>query len=136
MATTTNIGKAHVVRGHITVADAKTGAIIVPARATQTIIVTDFWCRAVGGSAATLTALELQSSVTNDVIVSAAQTALTSGTVLRPETSNVTATNLNQSIGATNQVPEGEGLSLVSTGTQATTATSFDYYVEYIYVAA
>jgi len=138
MATIKKVGKARVASGNVTVSDANTGVIIVPARAGEHIIVTDFWVRAIGGAAATLTAAEIQGTGGTVVAGSVPQASLTQNVVNRPETTNVVATNLAQPfvLGSATMIPKGEGLRFITTGSTATVASSFDYMVEFIYEAA
>lgn len=138
MATITNTGRLHIARGNAVVADvnATHGLLIVPPRAGVAIIVVDAWFRNIGTASDKITALEVQSSVTDVVIISVAKAALTSNVINRIETSGVTATNVNISSAVSGCVPAGEGLVLITTGTDEDVATSYDYVVEFIYVAA
>ena len=132
MPSTTNIGRSFHARGSILTADLNAGIVIIPARSGETLIVGDFWVRAIGG-AANCTAITLSDGTVT--VASVAAAAATQNTVVRPETSSVTATNLNQSIGATYCVGEGKGLKIICTGTESS-LTSLDYFIDFIRVAA
>ena len=138
MATWNKTGKVHAACGNALVADAHNGVILVPARAGEHIIVVDCWVRALGGTTTSSTAIEFQGTGGTVVAVSVAAAAATQNTICRPETSSVTATNLDQPfvLNSATMIPRGEGLRLMNTGSLETTATSYDYEVQFMYEAA
>ena len=127
MATTCYRGRVHNVSGNclIASANAAAGYQIVPASAKRTITVVDGWMRALGGNMTQATSMDL-TDLTGTVAISWALAALTTAHgILRFDAANVTPTSIGLPL------TEGEGLYLITVGTDETTMTSFDYSIDY-----
>ena len=130
MAFTTAKGKVHFVMGNATTAQVNSGLVIVPARADKTIAVVGGHLTARGGNAATATSVDIKDTASTPVVaVACAVAGLTEDTQLDFDAgSNVTRTTYRSPLTA------GKGLQIQKTGSNLATATSVDYYVEYIYI--
>ena len=122
--------RAKVAHGQLTVAqvnaNSRAGTMIVPKATGRTITVTDCWMRAIGGAAATATAVILTDTASSPVTaVSNAVAGLPQNTVLRAGAANSTATNLGTALTV------NEGLQIGCTVQNLGTATHLDYMVEY-----
>jgi hypothetical protein len=102
-----------------------TGKIIVPGAADRTIRVVGGWMRAIGGTVATATSVNVSdTSNTNEVMVGTAAN-MTAGLILREGTTGMTCTKLGTAL------VKGNGLRIKGIGATVTGATSVDYCVYY-----
>ena len=128
MAYTTSGGKVHFVRGNATTAEVTAGKFIVQGRKGKKICVTGGHMVALGGNAATATSVDIKDGG-NVVAVACAVAGLTQNTRLDfRAASNVTLTTFQQALTV------DKGIKIKDTGSGLATATSVDYYVEYIFV--
>ncbi len=117
----------HVAAGRLTAAEVEAGYIIATGRTARQIVVTDVTLRAIGGNAATADSIDLQDSTTGTKVIVALVAALTKDTVVKPDTADVTSTNLGVALGT------GEGLKLIAAGAGVLgTCTHVDYVVKYV----
>jgi len=120
---------AKVASGRLTTAEVEAGYVIVPGRSCKKLVVTDVTLRAIGGAAATADSVDLQDTTTGTKVIVALVAALTENAVVKPDTANVTATNVGVKLGS------GEGLKIIAAGAGVlATATHFDYIVTYVRV--
>ena len=102
------------------------GTIIVPGYADRTITVVGGWMRALVGTVATATSVNISdTSNTNEVMVGTAAN-MTNGLILREGTTGMTCTKLGLAL------TKGDGLRIKGVGATVTGATSVDYCVYYI----
>lgn len=114
------------VEGTVTVAALHAVPVIVTAVNGVTLRVEGVFFQAVGGNAATCTAVNLTDTAGTPIVaVSVPQANLTSGTVNTEATSGMTLTTFASDLTA------GKGLELSDTGGQCTTMTSLKYRVFY-----
>jgi len=117
----------HVAAGRLTAAEVEAGYTIATGRTAKKLVVTDVTLRAIGGAAATADSVDLQDTTSGTKVIVALVAALTQDTVVKPNTANVTATNLNVALGS------GEGLKLIAAGGAALDGcTHVDYIVKYV----
>ena len=101
------------------------GTIIVAPSADRTIRVVGGWMRALGGTVATATSVNVSdTSNTNEVMVGTAAN-MTAGLILREGTTGMTCTKLNLAL------TKGDGLRIKGIAATVTGATSVDYCVYY-----
>lgn len=119
--------KVRIAQGQLTTAQVNSGTVVVTAQAGKTIKVVDFWLRAIGGSAATATSVDITDTNSSPVTAcSWAVGAITQNTVARAGAASVTATNLGTSL------TKGKGLQIGRTVNPLTTCTDgVDYVVLY-----
>ncbi len=129
MAYTTSSGKVHFVRGNATAAQVNAGKLIVQPRKGKKLVVTGGHMVALGGNAATATSVDIADTAGTPVVAVACGVAgLTQNTRLDfRAASNVTLTTFQVALTAE------KGLQIIKAGSDLATATSVDYYVEYIY---
>jgi hypothetical protein len=132
MANTTRIGRLRCATGNADVTALVAGKIIVPPDSSHSIIVTGGWMRALGGSAATATSIDIKDTTTVPVVnVAVGVGSLTQDTVANfNATSDVTRTTY----GVANT--KGKGLKIMQTTAAGpiATCTSVDYCVMYLVV--
>lgn len=130
MAFTTAKGKLHFVQGNATVAQVNAGLQIVTARNGKAIQVVGGHMTALGGNAATATSADIADTAGTPVVAVACGVAgLTQNAQLDFDaTSNVTRTTYRKPLTA------GKGLQIIKAGSDLATATSVDFYVEYVYI--
>lgn len=130
MAYTSAAGKVHYVRGNATTAEVNAGKVIVSPRPGKSICITGGHMVARGGNAATATSVDIKDTAGTPVVgVACAVAGLTANARLDfRAASNVTLTTFQQALTA------DKGLKIQKTGSNLATATSVDYYVEFIYV--
>ncbi len=117
----------HVAAGRLTAAEVESGYVVATGRTSKKIVVTDVTLRAIGGAAATADSIDIQDSVTGTKVCVALAAALTENAVVKPDTANVTATNINVALGT------GEGLRIIAAGAGVLDGlTHLDYCVRYI----
>jgi len=127
MAVHTSTKLAHVAAGRLTAAEVEAGAVIASGRTGKCIVVTDVTLRAIGGAAATADSVDLQDSTTGTRVLVALVAALTQDAIVKPDTTDVTSTNLGVKLGI------GEGLKLVAAGAGVLDGcTHVDYIVSYV----
>lgn len=119
--------KIESVEGNVTVAALHAVPVVVVPVLGATLRVVGVLLQAVGGSAATCTAVNITDTAGTPIVaVSVAASALTSGTVVNEATaSGVTLTTFLTNL------TTSKGLELSDTGGQCTTATSFNYRIFY-----
>ena len=128
MAFSSAAGKVHFAQGNATTAQVTAGKIIAASRGGKAIQVVGGHMTALGGNAATATSVDIKDSA-DVVAVACGVSGLTSGTQLDfTAGSNVTLTTYRKPLTV------GKALKIKDTGSGLATATSVDYYVEYIYV--
>lgn len=128
MAYGTAAGRVHFVAGNLTTAQVNAGTVIIKPRSGKSIVVTGGHMVARGGAAATATSVDVQDTA-GTVAVACAVGGLTQDTRLDfRAASNVTLTTFQQALGI------GLGAKIDNTGSSLATATSVDYYVEYVFV--
>lgn len=130
MAFATARGKLHFAMGNATTAEVNAGKTIVPARAGKTIAVVGGHMTALGGNAATATSVDIKDTNSTAVVaVAGAVAGLTANAQLDFDAAdNVTRTTYRKPLTA------NKGLKIEVTGSALATATSVDYYVEYVYI--
>lgn len=130
MAFTTGKGKVHFVQGNATTAQVNAGLTIVTPRAGKTPQVVGGHMTALGGNAATATSVDIADTAGTPVVAVACGVAgLTANAQLDfTAASNVTLTTYRKPLTA------GKGLQIIKAGSNLATATSVDYYVEYVYI--
>ena len=127
MANTTANTRLRVATGSATKAEYNAGKIIVPPDPSRAYIVVGGWMRSTG-SVTQATTIDICSTATSPVVnVAMAAAQLTNGT-LAPFNGTATRTTY----GAANV--KGDGLQILSVGTDETTATVCDYCVYYLAV--
>jgi len=115
------------VSGSVTSATGLTtaGTLIVHGAADRTLTVVGGWMRAIGGTVATATSVNVaDSSATNEVMVGTAAN-MTANLILREGTTGMTCTKLGTAL------TKGDGLKIKGVGATVTGATSVDYCVYY-----
>ena len=131
MAFTDGRGKVHFVQGNATTAEVNAGKIIAEGRENKKICVVGGHLTALGGNAATATSVDIKDTGTPTVAVACAVAGLTDGTQLDFDAAaNVTRTTYRKPLA------EDKSLQILKTGSNLATATSVDYYVEYVYIDA
>ena len=130
MAFTTAAGKVHFVQGNALTAAVTAGKVIAPARSGKAIQVVGGHLTALGGSAATATSVDIKDTHGTPVVAVACGVAgLTQNTQLDFDAAaNVTLTTYRKPLTV------GKALQIKDTGSGLATATSIDYYVEYVYI--
>lgn len=130
MAFTSAKGKLHFAQGNATTAQVNAGLLIVEPRKGKQIQVVGGHMTALGGNAATATSVDLKDTAGTPVVAVACGVAgLTSGTQLDFDAAaNVTLTTYRKPLTV------DKGLQILKTGSNLATATSVDYYVEYVYI--
>jgi hypothetical protein len=130
MAFTTASGKVHFKQGNATTAQVNAGLVIVPARRGRAIQIVGGHMTALGGNAATATSVDIKDTAGTPIVgVACAVAGLTQNTQLDFDAAaNVTRTTYRTPLTA------DKGLQILKTGSNLATATSVDYYVEYVYV--
>lgn len=102
-----------------------TGTVIVSPSADRTLRVIGGWMRALVGTVATATSVNISdTSSTNEVMVGTAAN-MTAGLILREGTTGMTCTKLGTAL------TKGDGLLIKGIGATVTGATSVDYCVFY-----
>ena len=102
------------------------GTIIVKPVADRTITVVGGWMRALVGTVATATSVNISdTSNTNEVMVGTAAN-MTAGLILRENSTGMTCTKLNTAL------TKGDGLRIKGVGGNVSAATSVDYTVFYV----
>ncbi len=122
-------GKVHFTRGSLTLAQVKAGTKIVDGRQGMSIMVVGGQFISTG-SAAGATSVDVKDTNGTPVVAVACGVAgLTSGTALDFDAAaNVTLTTYRKALTV------GCGLQIADTGSDLTTTTALEYYVEYVYV--
>ena len=130
MAFTSARGKVHFVQGNATTAQVNAGKIIAEARKGKSIQVVGGHLTALGGNAATATSVDIKDTAATAIVaVACAVAGLTQNTQLDFDAAaNVTLTTYRKPLTV------DKALKIEKTGSNLATATSVDYYVEYIYV--
>ncbi len=126
-APATNLTNANrVITVTATLAELNAGKVLIAAAGSQAITVTDYIARINGSSFTTGTNIILESTNGTPVVVSTiAEAGLTSGSILTPGSANTTlGAGFGIAMGA------GDGLKVVSTGTQAV-GTSITFTITY-----
>jgi hypothetical protein len=132
MANTTRTSRVNVVTGNAIVAELVAGKIIVPPDASRAYIIVGGWMRALGGSAATATSVDIKDTATVAVVgVAVGVAALTQDTVADFDA----ATNVVWTTYGT-ALTKGKGLKIMQTTAAGplATCTSVDYCVKYMTV--
>ena len=130
MAFTDGRGKVHFVQGTATTAEVNAGKIIALGRENKKICVVGGQMTSTG-NAAGATSVDIKDTGTPTVAVACAVAGLTNGTQLDFDAAaNVTRTTYRKPLG------EDKSLQIVNTGSDLSTATAIDYYVEYVYIDA
>lgn len=122
--------KVHFVMGNVTTAQVNSGAVVVPARVGRSIVVVGGHLTARGGAATGATSVDVKDTASTPVVaVACAVAGLTEDAQLDfTAASNVTRTTYRSPLTA------GAGLQIQKTGSNLATATSVDYYIEYVIV--
>jgi hypothetical protein len=130
MAFTSAAGKVHFVQGNALRAEVTAGKVIAPARSGKSIQVVGGHMTAIGGAAQTATSVDLKDTYGTPLVAVACGIAgLTQNTQLDFDAAaNVTLTTYRKPLNV------GKALQIKDTGSGLATATSIDYYVEYVYV--
>jgi hypothetical protein len=130
MAFTSAAGKIHWVQGNATTAQVTAGKVIAQGRNGKAIQIVGGHMTALGGNAATATSVDIKDTAGSPVVAVACGVAgLTSGTQLDfTAASNVTRTTYRTPLTV------GKSIQIKDTGSGLATATSVDYYVEFVYV--
>jgi len=130
MAFTASAGKLHFVQGNATTAQVNAGKVIVDGRKGLKIQIVGGHMTALGGNAATATSVDLKDTAgTAIVAVACAVGGLTQNAQLDFDAAaNVTRTTYRTPLTV------DKSLQILVTGSNLATATSVDYYAEYVYV--
>ena len=129
MATSTvKRGEIHVASGNVLLADVNAGYVIMPPNPTRTITVVGGYLQAIGGAATACTSIDVKDTSGSPVVaVVCGQAALSQNTVLQ----------FNAAAGVTwttrTALTQGKGLQVQTTGVACTTATSFNYEVQFYF---
>ena len=131
MASKVSRGKVHVAAGNALTAEINAGHVIAGGRKGKKIMVVGGQMIALGGNAATATSVDIKDTTGTPVVAVACGVAgLTENAQLDFDaTSNVTRTTYRKPLTV------DKGLQIQKTGSNLATATSVDYYVEYVYVS-
>ena len=107
----------------IALPNAAAGTTIIPGESNRSIRVTDFWLRAIGGTVGTATSIDLQSAGTavSIGVGTAANLTVAAGAV------RAGATGMAIGAGFNADLPHGEGVRLITVGSDATTVTHIEY---------
>jgi hypothetical protein len=125
-ATTLSWGPVWSADGNVSAAGLASGVTLQPALAGRQFKVIGGLFQAVGGTAATCTAVVVEDTSTAPNIVESIPAAtLTSGTWIGESGANITFTHF------LTPLPVGQGLVLISTGSTCTTMTSLNYRILY-----
>ena len=117
------------VTGYVTKAQANAGYKILPPNSAGSYAVVGGWFRA-NGNATECDTVNINDTTTTNVVCVAAAVAALGTTVVCPfdKAANVTRTTFGTALAA------GKGLQIITVGTDESTATGFDYSVDYVTV--
>lgn len=115
------------VTGAATKAQANAGLVIVPADSARAYAVVGGWFRSAGNTTECTTVNINDTTSTNVVCIAVAQSGLTNTTVVPfNKSSGVTRTTFGTALNA------GKALQIITVGTDESTATGWDYSVDYV----
>lgn len=128
-AVSTRRSRVRNVTGYATKAQANAGYIIVPADSAFTYAVVGGWLRSAGNTTECTTVNINDTTTTNVVCTATAAAALTNTTVFPLDAAaNVTRTTFGTALQA------GKALQIITVGTDESTATGWDYSIDYVVV--
>lgn len=124
--------RVRVVTGNATKAQANAGKIIVPPVQGRAYVVMGGWIRALGGKVNEATSVDICTKTTTPIVNVAVlkAAALENAVVTFDAASNVTRTTYG------NDNAAGNGLQILTVGTDESTCTSVDYCVRYLTVGS
>lgn len=127
MANTTRTSRVRCACGNMTVAEANAGKTVIPPDSARSIIVVGGWLRSAGATT-NCTTVDVCSDATIPIVNVAVAAAQLGNGVIAPLSGTATWTTF----GVANA--KGDGIQILTVGTDESTATAYDYCIEYMTV--